>query len=326
MDVVTDSVPYHFAFHVPGTAGYQFADSNFYNFGLFKYQGNIQSNIATLGYFEYSNLVERAAYSLYFLTSIPFDSFIILSQNAVYSSPRARIAFPATYNSNWSSSYSSDLAFQLSFSMYSYDHTPGIIRTYTTEKDTVVGWGLMRVKDAAGSPSAYQHVLQVQTITYHTDSFFLGGAPFPGTILTMFSVTQGRKDTSFEHYYYRIGEVTPLAQVVFTDSSFSQPYKATTHIQRLIPDQIATVEPLKGVRIFPNPVTGHSVSVELPSYASWQYTVIDIAGNLVKEGTIESRLKNAEIELPASIPPGIYLFRFRNKNDEVFSTNVTISR
>lgn len=326
MDVITDSVPFHFAFHVSGTAGHQFADSSFFNFGLYRYQGNTQSNIATSGYFEYSKQIERIGYSLTFLTAALLDSLIIPSQNSVYSTPRTRIAFPATYNSNWSSSYSSDLAFQLSYGLYGYDHTPGIIRTYTTEKDTVVGWGLMRVKDASGSPSAYQHVLQVQTITYHTDSFFLGGAPFPPIILTMFSVTQGRKDTVYEHYYYRIGEVTPLAKVAFRDAAFSQPYKATTHIQRLIPDQIAAVESINSFRIFPNPVTGNSVTIELPSFASWQYTVTDIAGNTVSEGTIDNRLKKAEIELPASLLPGMYLIRINNNKNEVYSSNVTISR
>ena len=327
LDVVTDSVPYHFAFYVPGITGYQFADSNTYYFGLFKYSGKVQSNIITADYNAYSKIIDRIGYSLTFLTMAPLDSFIILPQNSIYSSPLTRIAFPATYNSVWSSAYSSGLAFQLSFSMYGYDHTPGIIRTYTTTKDTVVGWGLMRVKDAGGSPSAYQHVLQVQSITYKTDCFFLGGVPFPAPILTMFSVTQGKKDTVYEQYYYRIGEVTPLAQVAFRDAAFSIPYKATTHFQRLIPDYIAPIEQKNNCRIYPNPASGNTVWVELPSKGFWHYALFDIAGNKVMEGQFENSQLKEEVRLPVTIPQGTYTMKLYSSNTEVaISTQFNICR
>ena len=326
MSIVADSVPIFFAYRVP-TVTYDFADSNQYNFGVYNYRGNVQSSITSGGIYGYGIDILKTGYSITPLTFGPNDSFIINTQSTSYSSQRTKIAFPATYNTSWSSLYRFDLGFQLTFLLAGDTLAPGIIRTYTTERDSVVGWGKMRIKDASGGPSDYQHVLQVQTIVTHIDSFFLKGVPVPALFLTTFNVAQGKKDTVYEQNYYRVGEVTALAQVEFKDSSFTRPYKATTHVQRLAPDFLSGIERGSPVKIFPNPVTDRSVNVQLPVGGGiWNYEIVNTSGQSVAAGLLPSagNQTSAMIQVNASIVPGIYFLRIFNDMTEVLSQSVEI--
>jgi hypothetical protein len=175
----------------------------------------------------------------------------------------------------------------------------------------------MRVQDATGAPSQYLSVLQVQTIITHTDSFFLQGVPFTAPLLLLFNVTQGQKDTIYEQNYYRLGEVTPLAQVEFHDAAFTQPYKATTHIQRLQAVGVPNVINEPDVKVYPNPATEGYVFVETTLNGSLSYELINISGQSVAEGVIKPVGGQPHaIQLP-SVTPGIYFIRILNDNKEV---------
>ena len=224
MSTVTDSATILYAYRVPTTT-YQFADSNFYNFSSFSYQGNVQSSIVIAGIMEYGITIQKVGYNISTITSGMTDSIIIPAQDTLYSSPRTLIAFPATYHSSWSSAYTFDLKYQVSISPV-YDHTPGVVRRYVIEKDSVTGWGKMRVKDMAGSLSSWFNVLQVQTTITGTDSFFLNGAVAPGTLLSDLGLVQGQTDTTYEQNYYRKEEVTPFANVKYANAAFITPVKA----------------------------------------------------------------------------------------------------
>ncbi len=315
LSAVTDSVPIFYACRVP-VAGYQFADSNLYQFGVFNYQGNVQSNIASTGIFEFGEDIQSSKFNIFSITSGANDSFIIDFQTVVYSSPRAKIAFPATYHSSWSSSYSADLHFHLTFLANGDTMRPGIIRTYTTEKDSVTGWGRMRVRDASGSPSVYMHVLQVRTTIVHTDSFFVNGIPFSTTLLTIFNLVQGQKDTVYEQNYYREQEVTPLAQVEFSDAAFTQPYKATTHVQRLQAVSVGKVEQNGGVRVYPNPMSGRDVAVEVPEGdGHWSYELVSATGQKVIGDQLPA-VKNI-VSIPVPLSAGIYYMRICSNGVQV---------
>ena len=311
MSTVTDSATILYAYRVP-TNTYQFADSNFYNFSTFTYQGNIQSSIVGAGILEYGLNVQSGGSSLFSITFGPTDSIIIPTQDTLYSSPRTKIAFPAMYHSSWSSAYSYDLKYEVSISPI-YDHTPGIVRRYVTEKDSVTGWGKMRVKDITGGPSSWFNVLQVQTTITGTDSFFLNGAVAPGTLLSDLGLVQGQTDTTYEQNYYRKEEVTPFANVKFTNGTFTTPVKATTHVQRLDNVGVEDITGNSGLRIYPNPVTGNHITIELPAInGSWTYELTDICGGRITAGPIETNSTPAQISLPSSLSPGVYYMKLYN--------------
>jgi len=326
LSTVTDSAPEFYAWHLPDVT-YKYADSNMYRVAAYDYQGNAQCDIVTGGILEYGVQVKDTQYSLTPLTGGFTDSLIINAQNMTYSAPRTKIAFPATYNSKWSAAYSSDLTIDLSVAGLSYSHAPGFIRRYTTQQDTVTGWGKMRVKDAVGVPSDSFNVLQVQTMITTVDSFFLNGLPFTNALLTTLSLTQGAADTIYQQNYYQSQEIVPLAQVTFTDGTYSQPRRAVTHVKHMI-GTTSTGYPLNntGYIVYPNPVSGNVLSVSLPHDKKelFGYMLIDATGKTIKGGSLQPFGTRADLTLPSAIATGKYYLWLKGANgvSDVLSVEV----
>ena len=313
MNTVTDSTAVFFETRVPGISPYQFADTNKYDFTTFNYRGCEQSSILSIGTFDYGVVIQKNKNSLTPVTLIPTDSLIIDSQFVLYSSPNTEIAFPATYKSVWSSAFRSDVTFDLSVASFGYNHDPGILSRYTTRKDSVTGWGKMRVKDASGNPSVYLNVLQVQTAITTTDSFFLDGLPFTNVLLTKLSLTQGATVNTYLQNYYRIGEITPLAKVTFSDGTYSQPVSATTHVQRLSAVSVPFLTKDVYARVFPNPVSGNLFWVEVPAFpGKCAYRLVNCMGAVIKSGMLETDNNVAELQIDRRMPDGLYYMYLEN--------------
>ncbi len=325
LSAASDTTPNYFVYRVPSPT-YQFADSNYYNFAGYAYQGNVQSTILSTAILEYGTSVQRVGYSLTALTGGSTDSVIINNQDVAYSSPRKKIAFPTAYLSIWGTIYEYDFSYEISASVLSLTHALGVVKNHIVEKDTVIGWGKMRVKDAGGSPSLYFDVLQVKAITTTTDSFFINGLPASGALLTLLNVSQGQKTTTYEQNYYRVGEVTPLANVQFRDSTFTTPYKATTHVQRLTTNAISGLSDERAIKIYPNPVSDGSVSVELPSgVGSWVYELTDISGRKTQAGNLLAKGTKGIFDLQAATPPGTYYLKLSDGR-QIFTKQLQIAK
>ncbi len=327
MSIITDTTPQYFAYRVPSLTS-QFADSNVYSLLGYRYQGNVQSSVTVSAILEYGVNIEKVGYSISALTGLPTDSLFINSQNMVYSSPYTKIAFPATYNSSWSSDYNSDLNFLLSLAALSYSHAPCILRRYTTEKDSVTGWGKMRILDAYGSPSMYLNVLQVKTIITTTDSFFINGTPFSNGLLVYLSLTQGNTNTTYQQNYYRPQEVTPLAQVTFTDAAYTQPKSATTHVQRLETINAVPILNTNKIKIYPNPVSGNNVSIDMPAATcnEWSYELKNSTGAAVTTGLLHTNGNHAQFPLPPSLAPGTYYLQLNNNGNQICIEQIEVIR
>ena len=214
MSIVIDSMPILYSYHVNATVSpASFADSNLYSLSNYSYQGNAQKAISPTGLLEYGIDVRHTGYSLTAITLGPLDSLIISAQNNLYSSPRSILQFPTALHSGWRSELYFDVSFTISIATVLPAGTPGVVRTYLIEKDSVTGWGKMRVKDLLGNPSDWFNVLQVQSTTKTLDSFFINGVPAAVTILSGLGLTQGQITTTYEQNYYRASEVTPFANV-----------------------------------------------------------------------------------------------------------------
>lgn len=306
MTTLADSTPVFFANRV-AVPVYQYADSNQYRMGTYGYQGNAPASVTSLGVYEYGVYAKYMHYNLFTITSGPFDTFFIPSQNTMYTAPLVKIAFPAAHSSSWQSVYQHEVAFELSVGAYSLLHEPGFRRRYTQRKDTVTGWGQMRVKNAAGSPSAYFDVLQVQTTTYTTDSFYMSGSVAPSHIVTLLSFTQGKQDTTYIQRYYRAGEVTPLAEVVYKDAAFTQPVNATTHIQRLQPVSTTILPANNRFSLYPNPATAGLLHILLPAATGiYAYSITDVCGRMVYSGILPQGCSDCAITLPHQLGSGSY--------------------
>lgn len=303
--------------------GYDFGDSSLKNIGLFGYSSLSLGSIAGSALSTVGQNSEYTSFSLTSMTMGPTDSFYILGQTSTYSSPIREIAFPATNSSSWNSAGYVDIAFELSVATYFYLHEPGYMRTYTSHNNVVTNWGKMRVRDASGAPSPYIDVLQVQTTTITTDSAFLSGGPMPAHIQLLLGITQGKTDTVYSQSYYRVGEVTPLAYVEFTDATFSHAIRAKTHVQRLTTG-VASATTSGPVVLFPNPAAT-VVQITDAENAYRQYEIADLAGRVMQHGSLSKSSKHL-VSLDSHIPNGYYNMRLSTDSGTVVTAGLVITK
>ncbi len=323
LSTVTDSSAVFYSYRVP-CSGYEYADSSNYSFSYYTYQGNAMISFTSSGLKEYSVLANKEGNSLATITGISTDSIIIDSQLVSYSSPETIIEFPASNSTKWSSDYSADLKFKLSVSP-AYSYAPGIMRRFTARRDTVVGWGKMRVKDINGNASQYFNVLQVKTIITTTDSYYVNGIPVPGATLGILNLSQGTTTSIYEQNYYRIGEITPLAKVIFTDATYAQPKSATTHVQRVYDNEVANVENDGMIIVFPNPLNSNTIHIRSENVTRLRsYELSDVIGRRIMAGDLDG-YKEA-IVLPESMTHGVYYLRITGDNGSMSVKTINILR
>lgn len=307
MTGMTDSVPvvYQHRVHV---SGYDYGDSGAGRIFAYDFTKTQFAKFESWGIALYGSKIYDTSYSLSTLTFGFTDSFFIPQQTAVYSSPDIVVPFPATYGTTWNANYYYDVAYKLSLAFPPNDHTPGYVRRFVSKSHTVTGWGWARINDITGFPAPDVPVLQVSTRTITADSFYLGGVPLPGTLITLFGVQQGKADTVYEQQYLRRGEVTPLVNVRFRDAGYTQPVWAKKHVQRLLPDGVELVKE-KTTVVYPNPVSGSQLTITgMPGKT--RYELADVLGRIVISGVYN----NIAVEIPLSIVNGVYYLRLDADN------------
>jgi hypothetical protein len=279
---------------------FQFVDSESESVFSYSYKSQPYSSVESWGIVESGMNILDTSYELSSLTFGFEDSFFIPAQTIDYSSPDITIPFPATYGTWWNANYYYDIAYKLSLAFPPNDHTPGFVLWFVTKRNTVDGWGWVKINDINGSPSPDIPVLQVKCRTIVSDSFYLNGEPLPGTLLTLFSVQQGKADTIYEQHYLRRGYVTPVVNVRFRDESYTQPLWAKKHIHRLLPDEISNVNDAS-VSIYPNPVTGNKLFIHTQQPGA-SYSIQNVLGATVASGVI----KEPVLTVPDDLVNGLY--------------------
>ena len=157
------------------------------------------------------------------------------------------------------------------------------------------------------------------------DSFFINGDPASSPILSGLGLVQGQVTTTYEQNYYRAEEVTPLANVRFSDSTYATPVRATTHAQRLVKVGVADVSSNSEVNIYPNPVCDRQVVVSLPGLAgAWSYQLIDAGGRLVADAALTVSGNKAQIALPKSVTAGMYIVKLSNNGKQICVRSIDV--
>ncbi len=327
MSTITDSTPILLNYRV-FSLPYDYDDSTTtFRFVGYPYQGNIKSLVSSTSISEQGVFTYDTSYDIVALTISVGDSLFFPAQNITYSSGRKKVVFPAGYGSSWSSNYVSDFNFGLNYAFYSYHHTPGIVRSYVAESDSVTGWGKMRVPDIAGSPSPYWDVVQISSRIIRRDSFMLNDSAMPGAVLTGFGLYQGRPDTTYEQNYYRKGEYTPLASVAFRDAAFTQPYKAITHAQRLARLSVLNEQVQGDIRAYPNPLSGNSLTIIAPKASTLIcYKLFNLSGVVVTEGQANLHDASGQINLPHNLSSGVYLLQITEDGNAISALGIQVNR
>jgi len=285
-----------------------------------QYYTSILGSGPTMGIIQYGENLPPQKYSISNFTGGSQDSISISPQNIHYSQgARTVIAFPATYHSTWTSSYDRSMNFTFSDSAVSLSNVPCVRKTFTTEIDSVVGWGKMRVKNLAAQLSGYMNVLQVKSWIISSDTIFINGNPAPDSVLAIFNLKQATPDTTERMYFYRVGEVSPLLDVEYYDG-FTQIFYGTVHVQRLSTVDVPKVTKADDILVYPNPVVNHKISIDIPGAdnGKWTYDIINVMGQKIVSSSLTMRngQTHVDIDLPV-LGSGIYYLSVKNNNGQV---------
>lgn len=308
-------------------------DTFFTNYGIEVSVPSFKSLNTDFGYlldskldFNTTNVKESALfipqqpYDISGLTGVSGDSLNFPEQKVKLTIPRTMMTFPCTMGTTWASSGRRVTNFLLTYSAASMSNIPGQHAYYMNRKDTVVGWGTLRVYTTTGA-SIYYDVLMDKVIQYATDSFYLGGMPAPTALLTTFGVTQGqRSDSMYRYNFYRKGTYTYLMTIGFgADYSMTTVNDATVAVDGIIASGIADFhKPAYASILYPNPSNGSQINISLigKSFPASTYVVTDVAGRTVQQGAINTQSALAPIQFKQSLGAGTYMINVYSANNE----------
>lgn len=271
--------------------------------------------------------IEEQLYDISAVTGTMGDSLNIPSQKYVLPTPKSLLAFPITANSEWHTYSRRVTSFKLTVAAAGLSNAP-CQHAYTDyRKDTIVGWGKMKVHTASGA-SAPIDVLMDKCTEYSTDSFYIGGSPAPASLLTPFGMVQGQQtDTRYRYVFQRKGSLMYLAAFIFSDNTFttvSTLYTSTdlaTSGVNNMPEQYTTV-------LFPNPSTGSDINLLISGtpVTPDSYVVTDMLGRTVATGRPQSVQGALKMSFEHKLPAGQYLLTVMGNNQTITTEQFSVSR
>ena len=271
-----------------------------------RYDFDAMCDVNTNGIVYLGEHIDRQALPLAALTGDNADSLIFVTQDITYNMPEHDVKYPCTMGTKWTDDVTFSTNFILTVTSAGLNNTPGQRKTRRVTDFEVTGWGKMRVNDRNGNPTGYMDVLAIDRIETVSDSFFLGGAPAPPTLLAAFGLTQGQQITTYDRKYYRDGEYRGLLEIEYQDAAFTKPIEIITHNQRLKPTSVDELK-LQGISIYPNPVTNSSFTVRVKgTQKELSYQLLNITGQQVAAGNVPA---NGNISLQDNLPAGIYVIK-----------------
>jgi hypothetical protein len=297
-----------------------------YSFSATGYDANIAGGINASGVVELGQSIPLQQIDISMLTGRTGDLLTFPKQVIPYSAPRKRLSFPMTMGTKWTSGFNYSTNFVLHYNSVDY---AGYRKTYTAQKDSVGGWGRMRIKRLDGSNSGWMNVLGVQTRTYTTDSFFLPGYPSQvlDALLGGFRLKQGMRDSSYYVQFMRKGEIEPLYVVGYDDSTYSARDYAYVHQSRILGSLgVNNLPSAAGIKLFPNPATatgGFDIELTETAAGAWSYSLLDASGKVVSSSTIAPSSSKAHINA-AQAAPGTYFLNLQNNGQQVATKPVLI--
>jgi hypothetical protein len=295
---------------------------------LYFYDAKIDFN--TTGVHENGIDIPEQLYDISALTGDAGDSLNIPAQRYIMSSPKKIFIYPMTANTAWSSDTRRYTNFSLTIASAGLMNAPSQHVWHTHRKDTIVGWGKMRVYTAGGPSIAYD-VLMDKTGEYNIDSFFIGGSPAPAALLSGFGITQGQQnETYYKYFFLRKGDFLYLASIVYNgDLTYTNPSTlyinknatTATGVDDVAGSQYTTV-------LFPNPATGNEINLMISgaSVAAEQYYITDMLGRIVQTGAVQLKQGILNVPFNNNLPEGQYAITVTGNGTTIASEQFSIAK
>jgi hypothetical protein len=312
----------------------------------------------TKGYFYAGDQVPYYASQLEEVTGDPNDILVIPAQNNIINGRDDIIKFTATGGSSWTGSYVKTLKFNLTLEFLGMSNVPCTEVSYTTVKNTVVGWGDLKTPAAKKENKDGSDVLMIRREVITIDSIFFAGTAAPDWLLNAFGTAQGAPTTiSYTESFYKKGGFRPMLTFDFGQDKTWSTLSGITYLIRnndekddesvstLIRDAngqiaendlgITNIEGAAGnsslVSVYPNPaVSGTTINCRFikNEEGPWNIKISNAVGQVVQTIPVSGTgIMNVPVEIRANTQGGLYLLNIITDDGNLHaSSKINISR
>lgn len=357
----------HTISHSAGVSPYQYSDSVGYTLGpwnYFVYEDNFYVGDGRRSHQQHTDVDQNDTFPrldtfTFHIVSPPHDSVVHIHDTAFISFSAQQnwlygpgtnqtltyhfvMPFPTTLNTTWSSDYHVKHAFTIKDtdpSMHCTSVTGGNSHTrYITESNTVIGYGNMKINTVDSDivhhilvPSRLYRVLQVKVVKTYHDVISLASS-IDTRLFDSIGMKSSYTQKIYEQDFYTTQLMSPLARVIFTDSTMTVVKSAEINVGNLsgIDLNVQILNNDSKTFIYPNPVVNGQLFIELAhtTEGNWSYELSNISGQILGSGLlpINSNNTKAMISLPTNIVPGMYFIQISNNGNRQSATPVLISK
>ena len=292
-------------------------------FQVFQYPSRSYERIDSEGYVELGSITNGAKFSISAISGGTTDTLYFPAGTYLYSPPHPFVKFPITVNSAWNVTSKVPVDFQLSVAAFGLNKTPGQKVTTILSRDTVVGWGTLKMKNpAGGAASSFAVLLERKDETY-IDSFFVGGAPAPAQLLGAFGLVQGSKTVIATEYSFRgIGFSEPAMQMYVNGSGAISYISRAVNAALGLPTNNREVTNVAIVtKVYPNPTHTEGVNFEFnkTTNAQWNVIVYNATGQIISIDPINGQIGTTtrHVALDRNLPSGTYFYNLLDEYSRI---------
>ncbi len=283
------------------------------SFQGFSYPAREFYKLDATGYQDLGYATNGGRFSIVAVTGSAADSLNFIAQNMRYSTPHTIYKFPMTANTVARATYKDTSNFQLSVAAFGLSKTPGARVAQFSFIDTIVGWGTLKMRNPSGGTALSYAVLMQRETFSEIDSFFLGGAPAPATLLSAFGLVQGAVLNYLPFYrFIGVGFNEPFMSIYTnTTGGVSNAYRAVLPTLGLTVDTKGTADYLVATKVYPNPTTeGVNFEFQKTNAADWHIMVYNSVGQIItiqRVSAVQGNV-NQRVTFDSALPSGTYFY------------------
>lgn len=311
-----------FAANTLGTPPAPFANATFYASGFGGISGPISFPVAfyrkldNAGLYEMGYAHNQYKFPIGTVTGSATDTLEFLAALKQYT--RYYEKFPITANSAWNFNYRDTSHFRLTVAGFGLNQVPGYRVSTMNQKDTIVGWGTLRMRNPSGGNPLNFAVLLRQRDRRDVDSFFLSGAPAPAVLLQAFGLQQG---STTQYYtlldFLGVGYKRPFLSFYVSNNHIAYIDRAVLPTLGLTVNNAEVQTQDIAVKTFPNPATeGVFFEFDKSTAADWNIMIYNTAGQIVTMQPVSASVgaTSVKVLLPENLAVGNYFYNVIDEN------------
>jgi len=238
------------------------------------------------------------------------------------------ITFPTIAKSVHKRNSVRKLNFTITVTSEGYKKAQGTKYTYFAVKDTVMGWGSLRLPSSDKASISY-NVLLLKRKTITIDSIYINKKVPNPIYLTALGINQGFKTTTYEQFFYRAGYANPMMAISYgTDSTYTTPVNILYTTDSIKSGLTLTENNFEDLNIYPNPTNGIiNCRFTKSSPYPWKLLVINSLGQQINTKTISGE-GDLEIQSENNLNEnGIYFINVIDENGQkIISKKIVVLR